>query len=499
MKINRFLVTAILMAFINSLFASDNVIINGNVGAIPDSTVVYLFQYTGRSGRGIAMDTVINGKFHLSCPVDSGLTKTHLSLFKDDQSSRGRVLYLRPDSKVDIIASDPFVETWNVESNVPEQKEYDRFITGSKDILDLLQQSNGFTRSLLEAANNEVKPSLELNTNESLRDSLQVAIMLRDLDLLQQMPVTPVWLDKMEDIARSIRYYEDYTDILKEKLQNLYLNLSESDKNSRQAMIANALLNPPARFKRGDTVSDVEFVDIEGKQHTLSELRGKWVLLDFWSPGCYSSVVAFPELKKFADKYSDQVEVVSLSIEDENTWRMASERFVKIEGNNWNELKEDMGLFQRFGAGGTPTFVLISPEGEIKAKWMLYNQGSFGRQFKLHSREKGGPEYEYNETLGRLDIDSVEITEDGTKVDFFANCAGITISPETYLLLDDGTKLRLKDSVGVTPGHEVNVDEKGTGNFSLIFEPMPKDTKSFTYMEEPGGWLAIKNVRVNNK
>ncbi len=510
MKINRFFVIVILMAFAHSLVASDNVIINGNVITIPDSTVVYLTRFAGRSGIDIAIDTVINGKFHLFCSVDSGLTKTKLYLSKDNQNSRGRMLYLRPDSKIEIIATDPFVETWNVESNVPEQPEFDSFISGSKKLLDLQQEYNGFTRSMLEAANVKVKPSLDLISNESLRDSLQVATMLRDMDLLQQMHVTPVWLDKMEEIARSIRFYDDYSDTLKEKLQNLYLNLSEADKNSRQAIIANAVLNPPVKFKKGEIISDVEFMDIDGRQHHLSELCGKWVLLDFWTFGCYSSMFAFPELKKFADENSNRVVVVSLSIDDENTWRMASEMFVKIEGNNWNEGKEDMGLFQKFGADGTPTFVLISPKGEINGKWMLYNQGSFERQFKLYSREKGkaeyseidsvryikNPKYDYNETLGRLDIEGIEISEDGTKVDFFANGAGITISPDTYLLLDDGTKLKLKDSFGVTPGQEVDVDTHGTGNFSLIFEPMPKETQSFTYVEAPGGWLAIKNVQV---
>ncbi len=52
-----------------------------------------------------------------------------------------------------------------------------------------------------------------------------------------------------------------------------------------------------------------------------------------------------------------------------------------------------MGLFQKFGADGTLIFVLLSPEGVVKGKWMLYNQGTFERQFQLFSREKGRHEY----------------------------------------------------------------------------------------------------------
>lgn len=139
MKIKSFFALSVLMAFAQSLTASDKVIITGNVEAIPDSTEVILFRNEGRAGMGIATDTVINGKFCLSVPVDSGLTMTKLYLSKNDQMSRGRTLYLRPDAKIEISATDPFVQTWNVKSNVPEQNEYDRFISESKNILDLLQ------------------------------------------------------------------------------------------------------------------------------------------------------------------------------------------------------------------------------------------------------------------------------------------------------------------------------------------------------------------------
>lgn len=507
MKINRLLGIMCLHALTINVAATENVVITGNVSVVPDSTVVILSRCEGRLDIGIAMDTVINGCFRLSFPVDSGLTKTHLYLSKDNQNSRNREIYLRPDAKIEINVSDPFVQTWNVKSNVPEQNEYDCFITESKDILDLLQQDNDFTRSLVESSN---IPSSESNLNRSQLDSLRAVTMLRDMNLLLQMPVTTVWLDKMEDLSRSIEFCEGYSDMLKERLQKLYQNLNESDKNSRQAVIANVILNPPAELKAGDEISNEEFIDINGNKHKLSELRGKWVLLDFWMSGCYASLMAFPELKKFEEENADQIVVVCLSLENEKMWKWTSESLVKIDVNNWNEGKEDMGLYQKFGADGTPTFVLLSPEGVVKAKWMLYNQGSFGQQFKLFSRDKGkpdyseidgviyvrNPEYDYNETLGRIDVESVQKSPAGTIIELLANGSGITISPDSFLLTNDGTRLKLIGSDGITPGQEFKVDNNGEGHFSLIYEPLPKDTQSFTFVERPDGWLAIKDIRV---
>ena len=65
MKTNWIFVTYLLIASAQSLVASDNVIIKGNVESIPDSTEVILFRQEGRSGMGLAVDTVINGNFCL--------------------------------------------------------------------------------------------------------------------------------------------------------------------------------------------------------------------------------------------------------------------------------------------------------------------------------------------------------------------------------------------------------------------------------------------------
>ena len=68
------------------------------------------------------------------------------------------------------------------------------------------------------------------------------------------------------------------------------------------------------------------------------------------------------------------LELVSLSIDTENMWRKASEKFHLI-GNNWNEGKENYGIYRRLGTGLLPTFVLISPDGIIKDIWVGYATG----------------------------------------------------------------------------------------------------------------------------
>ncbi len=310
-----------------NIASADEVVITGNVGAIPDSTLVTLYRREGQMGVGIAMDTIRDGKFRLTLPADSGLTKTELDLYKDGHASDMRILYIRPNTNLEINATDPYVGSWNVRSNVPEQMEYDRFISNSKDILDLLQKNNDFTRTILESSdNNTISDVEEVKSDESLLDSLKVVVMLRDIELLGQMPVTTVWLEKFEELSRRYTFFDAYSDSLRISLVNLYNKLDDSDKGTKQGMIANALLNPASKLNCGDIVPEVTFFDVDGNRHSLSEFKGKLILLDFWSSGCYPCIMALPELQELKEKYADVLAVVSLSIDNDKMWKEATER-----------------------------------------------------------------------------------------------------------------------------------------------------------------------------
>ena len=513
MKRPFFINALIALSTLNAGLASANeVVITGNVSAIPDSTVVTLFRLEGQMGTGIAMDTVYNGKFQLIAKVDSGLTKTDLNLFKDGHASWSRMLYLRPDAKIEINSNDQYVQTWEVVSNVLEQIEYDRFISNSKDLLDQLQQDNDFIRLIQPKSDHPTAPNTELNANKSLRDSLNSVVMLRDIDLLKQMPVSTVWFDKIEDVVRKMSFYEDYSGQCKERLLELYQNLNDEDKNSRQGIIVNTMLNPPSILTVGDYLPNGIFFDIEGNRHSLSELKGKWILLDFWSRGCGPCIMAIPELHEFEEKHMEDVAVVSLSIDNDKMWREASETYL-LKGNNWNEGKEDMGLYQNFGAQGLPTFVLIAPDGKIKSTWCGYGKGIFERYFKFYSRIKDKPEYlesngvytirlpkyESNQTDTSIDVERIELSDEGTTLFFSVNYIPgwwISISPNSYLMTNDGTKHELTGSEGITPGEHFFADENGSGYFSLTFKPVPQDTQSISFYEGPDSDWTIEKIRL---
>ena len=98
----------------------------------------------------------------------------------------------------------------------------------------------------------------------------------------------------------------------------------------------------------------------------LSELRGKFVLLDFWTYCCINCIHILPELKKLERAYPNQLVVIGV-----HSAKFAAERDSKniaeavqryhIEHPVVNDA--NLALWQRFGVNAWPTVVLIDPEG----------------------------------------------------------------------------------------------------------------------------------------
>lgn len=107
------------------------------------------------------------------------------------------------------------------------------------------------------------------------------------------------------------------------------------------------------------------------KPLTLAELRGKIVLLDFWTYGCINCIHIIPDLKKLEAKYKNELVVIGVHSakftnerQSENIRRIILRYELEhpvvndAELNIWNSYQIDM----------YPTQILINPDGEIVTK-----------------------------------------------------------------------------------------------------------------------------------
>lgn len=104
--------------------------------------------------------------------------------------------------------------------------------------------------------------------------------------------------------------------------------------------------------------------DINGKPLSLSDLKGKWVILDFWGSWCPWCIKGFPALKEAYKEYAGKVEVLGIDCRDsEDVWKEAVKKYELPWLQVYNP--KDSDLTKRYEIKGYPTKFIINPEGKI--------------------------------------------------------------------------------------------------------------------------------------
>lgn len=126
------------------------------------------------------------------------------------------------------------------------------------------------------------------------------------------------------------------------------------------------------------------------------QLRGKVVLLDFWTYCCINCMHVLPDLKYLEQKYADQLVVIgvhSAKFENEKETSAIRDAVQRYEIEHAVVNDAEMTIWRKFGIRSWPSLVVVDPEG----KYIGYVSGEGNRELldevvsKLISqhREKG--------------------------------------------------------------------------------------------------------------
>lgn len=121
-------------------------------------------------------------------------------------------------------------------------------------------------------------------------------------------------------------------------------------------------------FIMGDKAPDFEVTLLDGEKARLSDLRGRYVLLQFWGSWCGPCRAENPALAALYAQYHERgFEVFSIGIEQRpEAWKRA----IAADGMAWRyHAMEDQdftgGQARQYNIHSIPTTFLLNPEGVI--------------------------------------------------------------------------------------------------------------------------------------
>ena len=153
-------------------------------------------------------------------------------------------------------------------------------------------------------------------------------------------------------------------------LKALYQRIGDQYPGSRSAELRRGSL------RRLDAVGkpfDLEFIEaISGSQVSMKDLRGKAVVIDFWSTSCSACVAEMPKMKKLYAEFKEKgLEIIGVNLDapKEDGGLDKLKEFVKKEGIPWPQYYQGDGWHSAFstswGIHFLPAVFVVDQEGKL--------------------------------------------------------------------------------------------------------------------------------------
>lgn len=324
---------------------SQSFTLNGHTQGLGDSTWIYL---TPSGAAPLDSVLVINGEFILKGKAGNEPTKMFL---QTRQPANYLSFWLANQDFHLFMTNGRFKEAIIIGSELDrEQNIYYaqlRYLTGLEDSLVVLSKKQNDTtlRNLLRAE----------------RTSIQKRRIRLEQDFVKQNPGSLL-------AANTLNIYKSTWD--KELVQSLYQNLTPGLQESSPGKFIKTFLLINKEHGIGDRFSDIAQANTKGEIKKLSDIKGKYVLLEFWASWCQPCREENPRLVATYKQYKSKgFEVYGVSLDtDANAWKNA----IKKDGLLWENVSELAGdentAFLLYGGNAVPANFLIDPNGVIIAR-----------------------------------------------------------------------------------------------------------------------------------
>jgi thiol-disulfide isomerase/thioredoxin len=134
------------------------------------------------------------------------------------------------------------------------------------------------------------------------------------------------------------------------------------------AMLAGCTMTGPSD---SNAAADFKLQDLSGKPVSLSDYRGKAVLIDFWATWCPPCRAAIPGLEKLHKSYASKGLVILGVSLDQGGWDSVT-AFVQEQGITYAVLKGTDDVISDYQVRTIPMIVILNKEGKIVKRYIGY-------------------------------------------------------------------------------------------------------------------------------
>ena len=374
-KINKFLYLFPLLLFLIEPNLSSQVTLKkfhlyGQVKGLENQFI--FFSYRGLGNDRTWDSTIIkNGRFEfegiISQPAKSLLTTLPTNRTSTVDPHVTNPVFIEPGSMMIILQKDNFRRA---------------VVTGSKsqnEFLQLLHAKTSLLKILDPLINkrNTLEAEFERKSTtgvDSLSDLVRIlgALNSRISSLsFRELSIDKAFFNKHPDSYISVyKIVDDIRHFSLKQLRNYYAKMSEHIRLSEYGLELAKSIENLSKGSPGAMAANFSATDLNGKSISLSEYKGKYILLDFWASWCKPCRAGNPQLRRLYNIYHPKgIEFIGLSNDDhsktEDKWRAA----ISTDGiDMWEQVLEgDIG--DLYHIQGLPTKVLINPSGKIIGRY----------------------------------------------------------------------------------------------------------------------------------
>ena len=137
-------------------------------------------------------------------------------------------------------------------------------------------------------------------------------------------------------------------------------------------LVSSSSSRPPSEMVKsvvvGDVAPDFQLEDTKGKKVTLSELKGKIVMVNFWATWCPPCIEEMPSMERLHEVMGGD-DFVMLAINTEQNGRTIVPEFLQETPYTFPILYDDKGVVQkRYGVYKFPESFIVGKDGKVVEK-----------------------------------------------------------------------------------------------------------------------------------